>query len=111
MHQSAYGLESQRAESKVAHLDGLSRERVNGPRRSDLELVVDHVSKTLVVNASKIDVCLELFSGNTRIHRFVPVEVVSSRSQLFSKVVDGGVRIRESDGTRLSIVRTKSHSS
>jgi hypothetical protein len=79
----------------IAHLNGLPGKRVDGTSRSDLELVVDHVSQTLVVDTTQIDVGLELFSSDTRVHGFVPVEVVSSGSQLFTKVVNRGVRIRE----------------
>jgi hypothetical protein len=79
----------------IAHLDRLPGKRVDGTSRSDLELVVDHVSQTLVVDTTQIDVGLELFSSETRVHGFVPVKVISSGSQLFTKVVNRGVRIRE----------------
>jgi len=50
--QSVYNSQIQRLDSASTHLDGLSSERVDRTRCSDLELVVHHVSKTLVVDAS-----------------------------------------------------------
>jgi hypothetical protein len=40
----------------IAHLNGLPGKRVDGTSRSDLELVVDHVSQTLVVDNANVDV-------------------------------------------------------
>lgn len=60
-----------------AHLDGLTSERIDRPSRPDLELVVDHMSQPLVINQAKIDISLKLLAGDPRIHRLVPVVVVS----------------------------------
>jgi hypothetical protein len=88
--------------SGYTHLDGLSGQRVNGTRRSDLELVVDHVSQTLIVHTSKVDVRLEFFTGNPRIHWFIPVKVVSGSPQLLAEVIHRGVGIGESRNQMVS---------
>lgn len=64
------------------NLDGLSSQRIDGSSGSDLELVVDHVSETLVVNDTEVDVCRELLTGDTRIHGLVSEVVVTRLEKL-----------------------------
>ena len=49
------------------------------------------MSQPLVEDDSKIDVGSKLFSGYTGVHWFIPVVIVSSREELFAKVVHSGV--------------------
>ena len=64
---------------KTTNLHRLSSNRIHWASSSDLELVEHHVPESLVVHNAKIDVCRELLPGDSRIHRFVAVVVVSSR--------------------------------
>jgi hypothetical protein len=77
------------------NLNGLSSERVDGSGRSDLELVVDHVSETLVVDDAEVDVCRELLAGDSRVHGLVSEIIVTRLEELLAKVVDGRVVVRE----------------
>ena len=60
------------------HLDGLACERIDWTGCAHLELVEHHVTQTLIVDYSKVDVCCELFACDPRVHGFISVVVVSS---------------------------------
>ena len=66
--------------------DGLPRERMHGASRSHLELVIDHVSKTLVVYNAQVDVSPKLLARDARVHRLVAHVVVAGCPQLLAKV-------------------------
>ena len=81
---------------RLAHLDGLTSQRVHWSRRSYLELVIDHVSQSLVVDQTDVDVGRELFTSDTRVHRLIAGIVVPSSEELLAKVLGGTIGVGES---------------
>ena len=79
------------------NLYGLSGQRVDWPCCPDLELVQDHVSETLIVNDSDVNVRSELLAGNPRVHWLVAIVVVSCGLELFTEVINCGVVFSEPD--------------
>lgn len=77
--------------STFSPLDRLSRDGIDRSRRPHLEFIVYHVSETLVVDDTQVDVRCELLSGDARVHRFVAPVVVTRGDELFTKVINGGV--------------------
>ena len=69
---------------RSAYLDGLPSERIDRSSRPDLEFIVDHMSQSLIVDHADVDVRSELFTCDTRVHRFVAVIVVPSRKKLIT---------------------------
>lgn len=70
-------------------LDGLAGQRGDGTGGSHLEFVVDHVSQTLIVYHSNVNVRRQFFSRNARIHGFIAVIIVSGALKLMTKVFHG----------------------
>jgi len=91
---TAEAQEEERGKRK-AHLDRLTSELIERSSCSYLPLVTDHVTKTLIVDDTDVNVGVKLFSGNSRVHRFVSVVVVSSGFELFSKVLERCVVLGE----------------
>ena len=81
----------QSGDLKQAYLHWLLRNRIDGTCCPYLEFIEHHVSQTLIEHNADVDVCCELLSGYARVHRFVPVVVVSGSEQLLPEIVDGGV--------------------
>ena len=79
-------------------LDGLVREVVDFTRGSHLELVVDHVTETLVVDQANINIAFELLAGDAGVHGLVAVVVVACGAELVAKVIRGCVLLREAEG-------------
>lgn len=92
--------------TEYIYLDRLSGHRINGTCRPDLELVQNHVSQTLVVDHSDVDVRGKFLPGNTGVHWFVPVVIVTSGKQLLSKVVNSGVLLGESSKSQQSFQKS-----
>ena len=84
------------SKKRASHLDRLTGQWVDRPSRSDLEFVIHHVPETLVVDHADVDVCGELFSRDSRIHRLIAVVVVPRGQELLAKVLGRSVRIGES---------------
>lgn len=80
---------------RETYLDRLPGKRINRTSCSDLELVVHHVSQTLIVDKTKVNVGMEFFTSDTRVHRLVTVVVVTSSSKLLAKVVNWSILVRE----------------
>jgi hypothetical protein len=91
------------------HLDGLTSRLVERTSRSDLPLVTDHVTKTLVVDDSDVDIGVELLARDTRIHRLVSVVVVPGGLELLPEVLQRRVVFREVE--RRSVLRETVHRS
>lgn len=66
-------------EGIYTHLDWLSSQRIHRPRSSHLELIIDHMSQPLIIDHSDIYIRHELFAGDSRVHRFISVIVISGR--------------------------------
>jgi hypothetical protein len=79
-------------------LYGLSGQCVDGTRCTHLELVVHHVTETLVVNQTHVDVGGEFTTRNTRVQGLVTVVVVACLLELLTEVVGGGVFLGELEG-------------
>lgn len=58
---------------------------------ADLVFIVDHMTETLVVDATNVDIALKLLSSDTRVHWLVTVVVVSRGLELFSEVIRSGI--------------------
>ena len=86
-------------------LDGLTSQGSDGTGGTDLELVVDHVTQTLVVDNTHIDVSTELLTCDTRVHGLVPVVVEASTLQLVTEVLDGGLACCVLELERCAVLR------
>jgi hypothetical protein len=75
----------------LSTLDWLTRQLGDWSCGSDLELVVHHVTQTLVVNYPNVDVSVKFFASNSRIHRLIAVVVVSRFHELVTKIVSSSV--------------------
>lgn len=53
--------------------------------------------QTLVIDKTKVDVRMEFFTSDTRVHGLVTVVIVTSSSELLAKVVNRSVLVREPD--------------
>lgn len=51
--------------------------------------------QTLVIDKTKVDVGMEFFTSDTRVHGFITVVIVTSSSELLAKVVNRSVLVRE----------------
>lgn len=80
-------------------LHGLTRERVDGTSRTHLELVVHHVTQTLVVDQAHVNVGGELAASDATVHRLVAVVVVTGFAELLTEVVGCGVFFGELEGS------------
>lgn len=89
-------------------LDGLAGQRVHGTGGTDLELVVNHVTETLVVDDTDEDIGGELFTGDTTVEWFVAVVVVACLAELVAEVISGGVLLGELEGCRVLGMAVKS---
>jgi hypothetical protein len=69
--------------------DGLAGERRDGTGGTDLELVVDHVTETLVVDDSDVYVGAEFLAGDAGVHGLVAVVVVAGALELVAEVLRG----------------------
>lgn len=54
---------------------------------SDLELVVHHVSQTLVVDDSDVNICMEFLASDTRIHWLIAMVVIPSLHELMTEII------------------------
>ena len=79
-------------------LDGLAGQLVNGTGGTDLELVVNHVTQTLVVDDTDEDVGGEFLAGDTAVEGLVAEVVVSGLAELVAEVVGGRVFLGELEG-------------
>ena len=83
------------------YLDGLSGQWVDRPCRPDLELVQDHMSETLVVDNSDVNVRGELLASDPGVHWLVAIVVVPRGLELFTKVINRGIVFAEPETKRL----------
>jgi hypothetical protein len=88
---------SQPGQGRWTNLYWLTGQRIDRASGPDLKLVVDHMSQSLIVDQTEIDIRVELFTRDAGVHRFVSVIVVSGSFELFPKVVDWPVLVRESE--------------
>lgn len=70
--------------------DRLSSQWCNRPRSSDLEFVVHHMSQSLIINHSNINIRRKFLSRNPRIHGFISIEIVSGTFELMAKIFHCG---------------------
>ena len=76
---------------RTPYLDGLARNWINGTRGPYLEFVQYHMSKTLVVHDTEVNVRRELLACDSGIHWLVAIVVVSCGEKLLAEVVNGSV--------------------
>ena len=67
--------------------DRLPCQTVDGPRRTHLTFVTDHVPQPLVINVSNKNIRVDFQTRQTTVQRLVPVVVVPRFSQLFPKII------------------------
>ena len=82
-------------------LDGLASRRHDRTSGTHLVLVVNHVTQTLVVDDTDVNVRLELLARDARVERLVAVVVVAGLHELVAKVVAGRVLLVELEGRRV----------
>jgi len=79
-------------------LHGLSGQCVDGTRCTHLELVVHHVTETLVVDQTHVDIGGEFAARDTGVKGLVTVVVVACLLELLTEVVGCGVFFGELEG-------------
>lgn len=82
-------------------LDGLAGDAVDGTGGTDLELVVHHVSQTLVVDDTQVDVRGEFATCDSTVHGLVSVVVVTCFAELVAEVVGRRVLFGELERCRV----------
>lgn len=86
---------------KRTNFDGLSSNLVDRTSRPHLPFITNHMPQPLIVNHPDINICFELLSSNPRVHWLIPMIVISSSSQLFTKVIRRSVVFREIEGSSI----------
>jgi hypothetical protein len=79
-------------------LHGLTGESVNGTGGTHLELVVHHVTQTLVVHQTHVDISGELAACDSTVQRLIAVVIVACLAELLAEVVGCGVFFGELEG-------------
>lgn len=75
--------------SLLTTLQRLLGENINWSSRTSLTLIMYHVSESLIIHQSHIDVYFELGSIGTTIHSLIAIVIKTSIEQLSSKVING----------------------
>ena len=69
---------------ETSHLDGLSCQRVYRPGGPHLEFIIHHMSQSLIIHNTKVDVRRELLACDSRIHGLIAKVIVTSGKKLIS---------------------------
>lgn len=83
---------------KNAYLHRLSCDRINRSCSAYLEFVQHHVSQTLIIYDTDVDVGGKFLSSDPRVHRLISIIIVSSRQELMTKVIDCCIFLCEPKG-------------
>ena len=72
---------------------------MDGTGGADLELVRDHVTKTLIVDNTKINISPQFLPRYATVHRFTAVVIESSQTKLLPKVIHRRVLLIKLEGS------------
>lgn len=85
----------------LSSFDRLMCDIIDGPRRSYLPLIGDHVTQSLIVDDSHEDVGCHLTSIDATVNAFSSIVIVAAGIQQLTEVIDRRILLGESEWGRI----------